>query len=330
MKAFVHMGKPGLENTFFTNIQDEEPKQGEVKIRIKAAGLNHRDIWNLHRRSEESGPVVLGSDGAGVIQAIGEGVRNLHLGDEIIINPSLKWPVKTGAPPNDFEIVGVPTNGTFADYCIVPAENVEPKPKKLSWEESGVLPLAALTAYRALFTRGNVQPAQSVLIPGIGSGVATFLLLMAKAAGARVIVTSRSKEKCMKALELGADLAIDSNKDWNIELSGEKVDLVIDSVGSGTWGKAMDALRAGGTIVIFGATTGEHANINLKKLYFGQYNILGTTMGSHEEFREMLHYVEKKEIKPVIDKVFYYADTIQAFKRMNNGRQFGKIGLIME
>ena len=330
MKAFVHAGEPGLDYTFYTNIEEQEPKKGEVKVRLKAAGLNHRDIWNLYRRKKDAGAVVLGSDGAGVIEAIGEDVQNVAVGNEVIINPSLGWPIKSDAPPIDFEIVGVPSHGTFAEYIVVPAENVELKPKHLSWEEAGVLPLAALTAYRALFTRGNIKPTQTVLIPGIGSGVATFALLMAKAVGARVIVTSRSELKRRQAMELGADLAIDSGSDWKESLLGEKVDLVIESVGPATLNKAIDSLRVGGTIVIFGATTGEEVNINLKTLYFGQFNILGTTMGSHEEFKEMLHFIEKYQIKPVIDRVYPHDDTKSAFRRMQDGTQFGKIGLLIE
>jgi zinc-binding alcohol dehydrogenase/oxidoreductase len=330
VKAFVHQGKPGLENTFYTDMDVREPNKGEVKVRLKTAGLNHRDIWNLYRRPEDAGAVILGSDGAGVIEAIGEDVENVQVGDEVIINPSLRWPVKSDAPPSDFEIIGVPTHGTFAEFITIPAENVEPKPKHLSWEEAGVLPLAALTAYRALFTKGKLQPRQSVLIPGIGSGVATFVLFMAKAVDARVIVTSRSEMKRKRAMELGADLAIDSESDWNEHLSGEKVDLVIDSVGPATWNKAMDALRAGGTMVSFGATSGEEVQINLRKFYFGQYHILGTTMGSHEEFREMLQFIEKHQIKPVIDNVYPLANTINAFKRMIDGVQFGKICLRIE
>ncbi|SER82380.1 zinc-binding dehydrogenase [Psychrobacillus sp. OK032] len=330
MKAFIHIGKPGLENTCYTDMVEGEPKKGEVKVRVKAAGLNHRDIWSLYRRGEEAGPVILGSDGAGVIHSVGEGVENVRLGDEIIINPSLGWLHKSDAQPNEFEVIGVPTNGTFAEYIIIPAENVEPKPKYLSWEEAGVIPVAALTAYRALFTRGKLQSNQTVLVPGIGSGVAIFVMLMAKAAGARVIVTSRSTKKCQQAIKLGADLAIDSESDWNEALDGEIIDLIIDSVGAATWDKALSVLKKGGSIVNFGATSGQKVEIDLRNLYFGQYNILGTTLGSHKEFREMIQFVEKHEIKPVIDKVYYHKDTIKAFERMNEGSQFGKICLIMD
>lgn len=327
MRAYVHEGKPGLENTFFSELVEAEPKKGEVKVQIKTAGLNHRDIWNLYRRKENSEAVVLGSDGAGVICATGDGVKNVQIGDEVIINPSLRWHEKSDAPPVDFEILGVPANGTFAEFVIVQAENVEPKPKYLSWEEAGVLPLAALTAYRALVTRAKIKPFETVFIPGIGSGVATFGLLMAKAIGARVIVSSRSKDKCDRALELGADFAFDSNVDWKDYLSGEKFDVVIDSIGPATFDKSLEVLKPGGRMIVYGATSGKEVTINLQNLYFGQFNILGTTMGSQEEFREMLQFIEKHQIKPVIDQVYRFEDTMQAFHRMNEGKQLGKIGL---
>ncbi|WHZ00819.1 zinc-binding dehydrogenase [Neobacillus sp. YX16] len=330
MRAFVHSGKPGLENTYLTSVEKVEPQDGEVRVRLKTAGLNHRDIWNLYRRSEDAPPVVLGSDGAGVIEAIGKEVTNIQIGDEVIINPSLNWQVKSDSPPGDFEILGVPGHGTFAEYITIPVINIEPKPRYLSWEESGVLSLAALTAFRALFTRGRLMAEQTVLIPGIGSGVATFLLLMAKAAGARVIVTSRSEKKCERAIQLGADIAIKSDNDWKKGLVDEKIDLIIDSVGPAIWEKALSVLRIGGTLVNFGATTGDEVKINLRNLYFGQYNLLGTTMGSTEEFKEMLKFIGKHQIKPVLDKVFHHADSKEAILRMNEGSHFGKICLKMD
>jgi zinc-binding alcohol dehydrogenase/oxidoreductase len=326
----VHSGKAGLENTYLTSIEKVEPQDGEVRVRLRTAGLNHRDIWNLYRRSEDAPPVVLGSDGAGVIEAIGKEVTNIQIGDEVIINPSLNWKVKSDSPPGDFEILGVPGHGTFAEYITIPVNNVEPKPRYLSWEESGVLSLAALTAFRALFTRGRLKAEQTVLIPGIGSGVATFLLLMAKAAGARVIVTSRSEKKCEMAIELGADRAIKSDNDWKKGLVGEKIDLIIDSVGPAIWEKALSVLRVGGTLVNFGATTGDEVKINLRNLYFGQYNLLGTTMGSTEEYKEMLEFIERHRIRPVIDKVFHHDDSKEAFLRMNEGSHFGKICLKLD
>ncbi|MFD4818045.1 zinc-binding dehydrogenase [Peribacillus butanolivorans] len=159
-----------------------------------------------------------------------------------------------------------------------------------------MFPVAALTAYRALYTRGRLKNYQTVLVPGIKSGVTVFVLLMAKAAGARVIVMSRSTKKCQQAIELGADLAIHSESDWNEALNGEKVDLVIDSVGVATWGRVLSVLKQGGTFVNFGATSGPKIEIDLSHLYFGQYNILWTTLGSHEEFREMIQFIYGKAL----------------------------------
>jgi zinc-binding alcohol dehydrogenase/oxidoreductase len=327
MKAFIHRGNEGLENTYVTEHPEPVPKANEVKIKLRAAGLNHRDIWSLHRRGKDASPVVLGSDGAGVVVEVGQDVKDVLIGKEVIINPSLHWPDKSSAPPAEFEILGVPGDGTFAEYVTVPYENIEKKPPHLSWEEAGVFPLAALTAYRALFTRANLQAKQTVLIPGIGSGVATFVLQMTKAHGATTIVTSRSEAKLQFAQQLGADILLDTNSDWEKALRGEKVDIVIDSVGEATWQKVLQVLKPGGTIVNFGATSGKLVEINLQDFYFGQYNILGTTMGSREEFTEMIQFIEKHKIKPVIDRVFPLDETHEAFRRMDEGSQFGKIGI---
>jgi zinc-binding alcohol dehydrogenase/oxidoreductase len=330
MKAFVHGGPPGFANTAYTDMEEREPGPGEVIVRLRAAGLNHRDLFMIERPRENAAPVVLGSDGAGIVDAVGEGVRNVRRGDEVVVNPSLRWPEKSDAPPPGFEVLGVPTHGTFAEKILLPAANVERKPSYLSWEEAGVLPLAALTAYRALFTRGKVKPGDTVLIPGIGSGVATFLLQMAKAVGARVWVTSRSENKRQRALELGADRALDSNTDWKESLNGERADLVIDSVGPATWNQSLRVLRPGGTMVTFGGSSGDVITMNIRTFFYGQYNLLGTTMGSAEEFREMLQFVEQHRIRPVIDSVYPLAEAKEALRRLAAAEQFGKIGLRME
>jgi zinc-binding alcohol dehydrogenase/oxidoreductase len=328
MKALIHEGPQGMAGVRFGEIEQRDPGPGEVKVALKAAGLNHRDLFVLFRRKKDANPpLVLGSDGAGVVAAVGEGVTDVMVGDEVIINPSLNWPHKSDAPPPGFEILGLPDHGTFAESVIVPKENVFAKPAYLTWEEAGVFALAALTAYRALFTRGNVQAGQTVLIPGIGSGAATFLLQMAKAAGARVIVTSRSEEKRARALALGAALAIDSESEWSALLQDEKVDLVIESVGQATWDKSLSVLRKGGTIVTFGASAGDEVKLNLRTFFYGQYNLLGTTMGSGEEFREMLQFCQTHNIKPVIDRVYPLSEGKSALERMEMAKQFGKIAL---
>ncbi|OYD09587.1 zinc-binding dehydrogenase [Paludifilum halophilum] len=327
MKAVVHDGPAGWDGLKTKEMREASAGSGEVKVRLKASGLNHRDIWVLYRRKETDRPVILGSDGAGVVEHVGEGVEGIRVGDEVVINPSLGWSHTSDAPPAGFDILGSPTPGTFAESIVVPAENIEKKPAHLDWGEAGILPLAALTAYRALFTRGRLQAGEHVLIPGIGSGVATFILMMAKVAGARVTVTSRSEEKRNKALELGADAAIDSEGDWQKSMKDDQADLIIDSVGPATFEKALGRLKSGGRFVNFGASTGESVKLPLRPFFYGQFNLLGTTMGSAEEFRKMLRLVETHQIRPVLDQTYPLSEALQAFQRMKDGKQFGKIGL---
>lgn len=325
MKAVVHEKVPGIEGLTYREIEEIQPKAGEVSVRLKTAGLNHRDLFVLTRHKPSDPPLIIGSDGAGVVEAVGEGVDGIQVGDEVMINPGLGWQKNSEAPPVGFEIVGLPDHGTFAEKIVIPAKNAVRKPAYLTWEEAGVLSLAALTAYRALFTRGKVKQGMKVLIPGIGSGVANFLLQFAKAVGAVVYVTSRSEEKAKKALKLGAAKAIDSNEDWQKALDGEKMDLVIECVGAATFNKSLEQLRPGGTIVTFGASAGDEVAINLRTFFYGQFNLLGTTMGSAEEYQEMLKFIEKYQLKPVLDTVYPLSEFKEAFKRLEEAEQLGKI-----
>jgi zinc-binding alcohol dehydrogenase/oxidoreductase len=330
MKAVVHEGKTGFEGLSHREFLEILPKVGEVRVKVKTAGLNHRDLFVLNRHQPTEPPLIIGSDGAGVVDAVGEGVTNVKVGDEVIINPGLGWKENSDAPPPGFEVLGLPFHGTFAEYVVIPSDNVEPKPEYLTWEEAGVLSLAALTAYRALFTRGRIKPGMKVLIPGIGSGVATFLLQFAKTVGVTVYVTSRSEEKCKRALELGADKAIDSKGDWNEALGGEKVDLVIECVGAATFNKSLDQLRPGGTLVTFGASAGDDVQFNIRSFFYGQYNLLGSTMGSTEEYKEMLQFIEAHQIKPVVDQMYPLNQFDQGFNRMEAAAQLGKIGFLID
>ncbi|MEW9501106.1 zinc-binding dehydrogenase [Jeotgalibacillus marinus] len=330
MKAVLHTEKEGFEGLTYGEIEERRPGSNEVRVKLKVAGLNHRDLFVLARHKPTDPPLVIGSDGAGVIEEVGSDVAGIQIGDEVMINPGLGWKEQSDAPPKGFEIVGLPDHGTFAESIVLPVDNIVPKPSHLDWEEAGVLSLAALTAYRALFTRGKIKPDMKVLIPGIGSGVATFLLQFAKAMGANVTVTSRSEEKRAKALEMGADRAIDSNEDWNAALEGDKMDLVIECVGAATFSKSLKQLRTGGTIVTFGTSTGDEVTINLREFFYGQLNLLGTTMGSAEEYIEMIQFIEKHQIKPVIDHIYPINQFDQAFNRMQNAQQLGKIGFLID
>src|SRR5699024_8094608 len=188
----------------------EEVGANDVLISLKVAGLNRRDLSIANRMGNNKAPLVLGSDGAGVIESVGKNVRSVSVGDEVIINPALRWDKNSDEPPEGIEILCMREHATLTEKIVINHQEVEQKPTHVSWEEAGVLALSALTGYRALFTKGNLQKGDTLFVPGAGSGVATYIIQFAKAAGARVIVTSRSVEKRQKAKEIGADLAIDT------------------------------------------------------------------------------------------------------------------------
>lgn len=325
MKAVYHEGVQSLEGIKFGEVEQDKMGDDEVIVKLKTAGLNHRDLFIPNRHDENDPPLVLGSDGAGIVDSVGANVTNVKPGDEVIINPSLGWRENSAVPPEGFEITGFPFNGTFAEYITIPRENAVAKPEHLNWEEAGVLALSAMTAYRAMFTRGQLEARQTVLIPGATGGAGTYLLQFAKAAGATVYVTSRSEEKRQEALKLGADKALDSEADWGEQLGGEKVDLVIESVGAATFNQSLDQLKRGGTLVAFGASAGDTVDFDLRKFFYGQFNLLGSTMASAEELQEMLGFIEKHNIKPVMDKTFKLEDYKEAFNHLENAGMMGKI-----
>lgn len=302
----------------------------EVLVRIRAAALNHRDVFITQGLYPNIAlPVTLGSDGAGSVAELGrDAARNVAVGDEVVIDPMLDW----GDDPSVWDdrrssILGMPRDGTFAEYVAVPAKNVFAKPKPLSMEEAAAIPLAGLTAYRALFTRGKVQAGETVLIPGVGGGVQTFVLLFAKRAGARTIVTSGTEEKLERARALGADLTLNyrSTPDWQRALRSERIDLAVDSSGGETLRKALEIVRPGGRFVIYGGTAGE-ATIKLFPLFWKHVSILGTSMGSPQDFAAMLELF-RDGLRPAIDRAFALEDGAAAFDRLDAGEQFGKIVL---
>ncbi len=328
MKAIVHEGKVGLDGLSIKEIQEPSLDSNQVKVKIITAGLNRRDLSVVTKRHGAQDPLLVpGSDAAGIVEAVGEGVTRFKAGDEVVVNPGTGWEKNSDSPPEGFEIVGFPDQGTFAEYICQSEKYVEHKPAHLDYDQAGVLGLAGLTAYRALFTRGKLTKDQTLLLPGIGSGVLTFALKFAKAKGARVIVTSRSDAKRKEALSLGADRAIDTHSDWNEELANESVDLLLESVGAATFNQSLDIIRKGGTIVTFGATTEDEVTINIRKFFYGQYNLLGSTMGSAEEFKEMIDFVATHHIIPQLDRVFSYEEYLDTFKYIEESKNFGKIAI---
>lgn len=307
------------------------PKNGEAAVRLRAAALNHRDLWI--QKGQYAGvkyPITPGSDGSGVVEKVGPGVDPSWIGRKVIINPSLDWGPGEEAQEKDFRILGLPDPGTFAEWIKVPAANLAPMPAHLSFEEAAALPLAGLTAYRALFTRGRLAPGETLLVTGIGGGVAQFLLRFGIAAGARVFVTSGSEDKLAKAVAMGAEGGVNyRNGDWAESLLQKcgPFDCIIDSAGGPGFPQLCDLARPGGRLVFFGATAGNPREMPLRKVFWRQLSLLGTTMGSPREFAAMVRLVEEKGIQPVVDGVYPFEQADEALRRMDAGGQFGKLVL---
>jgi zinc-binding alcohol dehydrogenase/oxidoreductase len=335
MKAIILRELGGPDKLLLEEVPDPQPGAGEVVVKLKAAALNHRDQWIRH--GQYAGiklPIILGSDGAGVVHSIGDGVDSVWLGREVVINPSLDWGSNELAQGKNYRILGLPDDGTYAEFIKVPAENVAAKPDHLSFEEAAAIPLAALTAYRAVATRAQVKAGETVLVTGVGGGVATCVVQIAKALGARVFVTSGSDEKIERAKELGAQAGANyKTQDWAKEitaLSGGGPDVIIDSAGADTLETAVKIVKPAGRIVFFGATNGLAPGLDLRRIFFKQLNLLGSTMGSPREFAAMLQLYNDQKLKPAVDKVFPLAETPAAHQRMEEAGQFGKIVLLID
>jgi NADPH:quinone reductase-like Zn-dependent oxidoreductase len=319
---------------------------GEAIVRVHAAALNHRDVWI--QKGMYAGlkyPIVPGSDGAGVVVEVGGRSGNEPdqerledggdwqgfgwIGKEVIINPSLDWGASEAwQDPAGFHILGLPDDGTFAEYVKVPVANLVEKPTNLSFEEAAALPLAGVTAYRALMTRARVQPGEKVLITGIGGGVALFALQFAVAAGAEVIVTSGSPDKLDKAMALGATgCANYGESGWvdTLKSLAGAFDVIIDGAAGDGMNDLLDLAMPGGRVVIYGATRGNPAQVVARRIFWKQLQVLGSTMGSPADFRSMIDFVGRHSIRPVVDTVFPFEDGEAAMRWMDDARQFGKI-----
>ena len=341
MKAAVIHEYGGLDCVKVEEIPHPKAGEGEVVLDVRSAALNHLDIWIRKGRPGLmlKMPHVLGSDAAGVVAELGPGVHGINVGDEVVLNPGLSCgsceSCRRGQQSEcaSFSIVGTTRPGTFAERVAVPFCNVSPKPAHLNFDEAAALPLAYQTAWRMLMTRAALRPGETVLIHGIGGGVALAALQLAKLSGAEVIVTSSSDQKLAKAAALGADHTINYKAVSDVAAavreitSGRLVDVVIDTVGAGTWETNFNLVRKGGRIVLCGVTTGGEAKTNLRALYWNQLTVMGSTMGSHEDFRLMLETVAASKLRPVIDSVNPLKEAGAAMARMEEGKQFGKIVL---
>jgi NADPH:quinone reductase-like Zn-dependent oxidoreductase len=327
MKAAVFKGKDYPLTV--EDIKRPKPIKDQVLIRVKYAALNHRDLWVMQEQTQHfPNGIVLGSDGCGIIEDVGEDADPLLVGAEVIINPSLDWGNNPMVQGDAFRILGFPDNGTFAEYMVISKKYIFEKPEQLSFAECAAIPLSALTAYRALFSKARLRAKEKVLITGIGGGAALWLLQFAVAYQARVYVTSGSEEKLKRAKELGALGGFNyKDADWATQAQKESggFDIIIDSAGGDQFSKFIDMALPGGRIVNFGRTAGNITEIATRLLYWKQLSIHGTTMGTRDEFLSMLDFIESRNLKPLVDKVYSLNDIQQAFQRMQQGDQFGKI-----
>ena len=313
----------------FTTAPEPQPAAGEAVVAIRAAALNHRDVWiKTGQYAGLKWPCQPGSDGAGVVMAVGDGVDAAWSGREVVINPSFDWGSDEQTQGPNFTILGLPRAGTLAEKISVPVAQLSAKPAHLSWEEAAALPLAGLTAYRALFARARLRAGERVLVTGIGSGVAWFALQFAVVCGADVWVTSSSAEKIAKAIALGAKGGFHYTRaDWAVEATkiAGMFDVIVDSAGGAGFGDLIDLAAPGGRIVFFGGTRGNGPALPLRKIFWRQLSLLGTTMGSPANWSAMLEFVALHRVRPVVSEVFPLARAGEAFALMERGGQCGKI-----
>jgi NADPH:quinone reductase-like Zn-dependent oxidoreductase len=307
----------------------EPPPLGpdDVRVRVVASALNHMDLWVTRGMPRPPLPHVPGCDVAGVVDAVGEQVTTVAVGDEVVINPGVSPVDEIVAWGNDspmapgFTIFGEHSWGGHAEYAVAPARNVRARPAGRTWQECAAYPLAYLTAYRML-RRARLRAGETLLVVGIGSGVSCAALALGRAMGATVVATSRSEAKRAEALAMGAVAAHDSAAPrWPVE-----ADVVVESVGPATWEQSVRSLRPGGRLVACGGTSGPKVELNLPRLFFKQFEIIGSTMGSYQEFDEVTALVARG-VPVHVDRSYPLADYDQALARLEQGEQLGKIVL---
>jgi zinc-binding alcohol dehydrogenase/oxidoreductase len=332
MKAVRVCPPMKIEHLRLVDIPKPAPGVGQVRVRLRAVALNHRELLIMEGTWPDWGEFTLGSDGAGVIDALGEGVGEVCVGDEVIINPGLGWGSDMRTPASTFNTLGGPSDGTFAEAVVVPACNVYTRPNYLTWQEAAALPVASLSAYRALVVRARLAAGEVLLIHGIGGGLAQAGLMIAKALNATVIVTSGSDTKLARAREMGADYTINYRlEDWRYEVAKltREVgpDVVLDCVGGETLAGSVEGVRIGGRIVSLGVTTGAITQLPVRSLFVRHVDLLGTSLGSRMDFAGTLHLYAQNVLRPVIDRVLSLSEVSKAFSILARGEHFGKIVL---
>ena len=342
MKALYFEEHGGTEKLIYGDRPEPEPGPGEVRVRLKTAALNHLDLFVLGGIPgiPIGLPHIGGADGAGVVDAVGAGVDSAKVGAEVVFDPGLscgRCEYCLGGEQSlcvRFGVLGEHNDGTLAEAVVVAADSLAPRPSHLSWAESAAFGLTFLTSWRMLIHRGGLRPGETVLIHGIGGGVSLACLQLAKLVGARVIATSRSESKLQRALELGADetlIADDQVAKAVRGLTGKRgADVVVDSVGEATWMQSLKAAAKGGRIVTCGATSGPNPAEEIRLIFWNQLSIIGSTMGSREDWRQLVSAVNTHGMRPVVDTEMLLAEGKTAYERLERADQFGKIVLTID
>jgi NADPH:quinone reductase-like Zn-dependent oxidoreductase len=338
MRAVFIESHGGPEAVRVGDLPDPVPGPGEVRVRVVAAALNHLDVWVLRGIPgvDFSFPHVPGADGAGVVDEVGDGVEGVREGDEVYIQPGLFCGRCEFCQQGEeslcirYRLLGEHVSGTLAERVVIPATNVYRKPRGLAWAAAAAFPLVYQTAWRLVLSAGGLRAGESVLIHGVGGGVASAALQIAKYAGAFVYVTSSTQAKLDRAIGLGADVAIDYTRESVPrrirELTGKRgVDLVIDDVGRATWEDSIECVRRGGRIATCGATTGSGATTPLNRVFWKQISIHGSTMANRREFRSVARLVEGRRIEPLVDAEYPLEEASAALARLTDEERFGKI-----
>jgi len=326
MKALVLVGPGQIE---WKELEQPQLSPGKALVKIKAISLNRRDEWIKEGKYPKIRyGCTLGSDGAGVVESVFDEKDQSWVGQAVVINPNIDWGPDHDVQSKNYTILGMPVNGTFTEYMVVDIDRLEPKPFHLDFLQAAALPLGGLTAYRALFMKGGLKAGQNVLISGFGGGVAQFAFLFAQAAGANVYITSGSDEKLARALKMGAKGGYNYKKESNYsELWKTKggFDLVIDSAGGDQLNNFIKLLRPCGKIVFYGATNGLPGKVDLYRMFWNQLSLMGTTMGSDQEFNEMLSFVTKHQVRPIIDSIRPFSKLPESFSDITKPNKVGKI-----
>ena len=323
MKAVRIHEDGGPEVLRYEDIADPEPARGEILVELRAAGLNHLDIWVRKGLPSVPKPRILGADGAGVVAGVGEGVDGFNIGDRVVLNPGI-------AHDGRITVVGEHTDGTYCELKALPAAQLYPLDESLSFEEGAAFPLVFETAHRMLVTRAALREGEWVLIWGIGGGVALAAFELARALGARTIVTSSSAAKLERARDLGADVAVDHAEGDVVAAvreatDGHGADVVVETVGEATWERSLGAAAQEGRVVVCGATSGHRPPARLYRLWWKQLTIYGSTMGTPSDFEAAYELVRTRRARVHVDSVYPLADARQAHERLESGAQFGKV-----